>query len=95
MSTAFLCLGAAFARRGATAGLLLALVALIGLPVPAVLQDCTQYCAPPVFTDGLSTSRSLDETIGDAASTTRIDIGAPVTATDANENDDRPRLCGL
>ena len=39
---------------------------------------------PPVFTDGASTSRAFNETLGDAAVITALDIGTAVGATDAD-----------
>ena len=40
--------------------------------------------ADPVFMDGASTSRDFNETIGDAAVTTALNIGTAVAATDAD-----------
>ena len=41
----------------------------------------------PTFTEGNTTSRSFDETAGDAAATTASNIGAPVAATDPDAGD--------
>ena len=38
--------------------------------------------AAPIFTDGTSTPRDFNETIGDATVTTASNIGAPVAATE-------------
>ena len=40
--------------------------------------------AQPVFTDGLTTTRAFNETIGDAAVSTAASIGAAVGATDTD-----------
>ena len=41
----------------------------------------------PTFTEGNTTSRSFDETAGNAAATTASNIGAPVAATDPDAGD--------
>ena len=41
----------------------------------------------PTFTEGDTTSRSFDETAGDATATTASNIGAPVAATDPDAGD--------
>ena len=41
----------------------------------------------PTFTDGETTSRSFDETIGDATATTATNIGEPVAAMDLDTGD--------
>ena len=41
----------------------------------------------PTFTEGDTTSRSFDETAGNAAATTASNIGAPVAATDPDAGD--------
>ena len=41
----------------------------------------------PTFTEGNTTSRSFDETAGDATATTASNIGAPVAATDPDAGD--------
>ena len=41
----------------------------------------------PTFTEGPSTSRSFNETIGGATVSTASNIGTPVAATDANTGD--------
>ena len=43
--------------------------------------------AAPIFTDGTSTPRDFNETIGDATVTTASNIGAPVAATDTDTGD--------
>ena len=43
--------------------------------------------AAPIFTDGTSTPRAFNETIGDATVTTASNIGAPVAATDTDTGD--------
>ena len=40
---------------------------------------------PPTFTDGTSTSRAFNETIGDAGVSTASNIGMPVAATDTGD----------
>ena len=52
----------------------------------SVTDDDTTNAAP-TFTEGFSTSRSFNETIGAAAVSTAADIGTPVAATDANTGD--------
>ena len=52
----------------------------------AVTDDDTTNAAP-TFTEGSSTSRSFNETIGAAAVSTAANIGTPVAATDANTGD--------
>ena len=47
----------------------------------SVTDDDTTNAAP-TFTEGFSTSRSFNETIGDTAVTTATDIGMPVSAMD-------------
>lgn len=42
--------------------------------------------SPPVFTDGENTTRSINETVGDATTQTADDIGDPVTATDSDSD---------
>ena len=80
-------MGAALARQ-AVMILLTAFAALAAMPMLAVPQEeCQLWCTSPVFTEGASTTRSFDENIGDAASSTRIDIGLPITATDEDVHD--------
>ena len=52
----------------------------------SVTDDDTTNAAP-TFTEGFSTSRSFNETIGAAAVSTAANIGTPVAATDANTGD--------
>ena len=52
-----------------------------------VLRDDEDTNASPTFTDGASTSRDFNETIGDAAVATAANIDTPVAATDTDTGD--------
>ena len=54
------------------------------LTVPSGTEAQTPRNNPPTFTEGDSTTRAFNETLGDAAITTASDIGRAVDATDPN-----------
>ena len=53
----------------------------------AVTNNTDAVNSAPTFTDGETTSRSFDETVGDATATKASNIGAPVAATDPDAGD--------
>ena len=53
----------------------------------AVTNNTETGNSAPTFTDGETTSRSFDETIGDATATTATNIGEPVAAMDLDTGD--------
>lgn len=58
------------------------------VPNIATPQDegCQDWCTPPSFSEGSTATRSFDENIGDTKAS-RVMIGAPFAATDADEGD--------
>ena len=62
--------------------ILAAFAALLALPSGTEAQ--TPRNNPPTFTEGDSTTRAFNETLGDAAITTASNIGRAVDATDPN-----------
>ena len=55
--------------------------------VTVTVNDDDTDNAAPTFNDGGSTTRTFDETIGDATVGTAADIGTPVSATDLDTSD--------